>query len=63
MDGVPFTQSQPPKDWNETVAMTKSQILKGTQVVGAQLNVFGSQLKEQTSTASVVLSEKTANLK
>mmetsp|Transcript_4712 Transcript_4712/g.8047 ORF Transcript_4712/g.8047 Transcript_4712/m.8047 type:complete len:131 (+) Transcript_4712:422-814(+) len=63
MDGVAFSTPMPPKDWNETVEQTKTQLLKTSQTVGAHLHVFGAQVKEQTSSATVVLQEKTQFLK
>ena len=63
MDGVSFSEPPPSKDWNETVEATKTKLKATSEIVGAKLHIFGNQVKEQSSTASVVISEKTANLK
>lgn len=63
MDSVPFTQAQPPKDWNERLESTKSTLINGSNIAAANLQVLGGTLKEKGSTAGVVIAEKTGLLK
>jgi hypothetical protein len=59
MDSIPFNQPQPPKDWNERLEATKSILIHNTGVAAANAQILGGIIKEKSSTASVVLQEKT----
>jgi len=37
MDGTPFDQPMPPKDWEERLNQTKQQIVQGSQILGSKL--------------------------
>ena len=63
MDNVPFSTPQPPKDWNERIEVTKSLLYQNSSVAAANLSILGGTLKEKSSTAGVVLQEKSGQLK
>jgi hypothetical protein len=63
MDDVPFSTPQPPKDWNERFESTKSMLIHNTGVAAVNLAVIGGTLKEKSSTAGVVITERSSQLK
>lgn len=63
MDEVPFTEAQPPKDWNERIELTKQQATSTATVLGANLTIFAGQAKERASTLKVVGGEKASTAK
>lgn len=63
MDDVPFSTPQPPKDWNERLEATKGMLIHNSGVAAANLSILGGTIKEKSSTASVVLTEKSSQLK
>lgn len=48
MDGSAFDSHKPPKDWDERVAMTKSQLLKTTEHLKNGLGFTGADFKEKS---------------
>ena len=63
MDDVPFTSPMPPKDWNERFESTKSMFIQNSGAAAVNLIVLGGTLKERTSTAGVVITERSTQLK
>jgi hypothetical protein len=63
MDDVPFTAPQPPKDWNERFEMSKSMLIHNSGVAAVNLSILGGTIKEKSSTAGVVLTEKSSQMK
>lgn len=63
MDDVPFTAAAPPKDWNERLESTKAALINTSGVAAANLSVLGGTIKEKSSTAGVLIQEKTAQMK
>jgi hypothetical protein len=60
MDNVPFSTPQPPKDWNERFESTKSLLIHNSGVAAVNLSIFGGTIKEKSSTAGVVITERSA---
>jgi hypothetical protein len=63
MDDVPFSSPMPPKDWNERFESTKSMLIHNSGVAAGNLSILGGTIKEKSSTASVVLTERSSQLK
>ena len=45
MDGAVFNQAKPPKDWNERIAMTKSQFANNSVKFGESMKTLGGHIK------------------
>ena len=61
MDGLSFdleVNPKPPKNWDERVAQTQHQFLKGTDQLGANLKQVGGSLKTNGLVVGSVISEK-----
>ena len=63
MDDTPFSTAMPPKDWNERMETTKSFLINTSGITAANLSILGGTIKEKSSTAGVVLTEKSSQLK
>ena len=54
---------KPPKDWDERKNLAIEQIKDAGQIIGQNLKIFGGKVKESTSTAGVVIANKTTIVK
>jgi hypothetical protein len=63
MDNVQFSTPQPPKDWNERFESTRSMLIQSSGVAAVNLSIFGGTLKEKSSTAGVVIGERSTQFK
>ena len=52
MDGINFNDSKPPKDWNERLQLTKSQLAKNSVQWGENLKIIGGHIKVGAVAAS-----------
>ena len=58
MDGVTFNEPKPPKDWNERIALTKSQLAKNSVQWGENLKIIGGHIKSGAQSVSQKAKEK-----
>lgn len=63
MDKINFNGVKPPKDWDERKKLTIDQLSETGSIITANLKVVGGSIKETTSTASVVIANKSSELK
>ena len=54
---------KPPKDWDERKNLAIEQIKDAGVILGHNLKIFGGKVKESTSTAGVVIANKSSIVK
>ena len=54
---------KPPKDWDERKNLAIEQLKDASLILGQNLKIFGGKVKESTSTAGVVIANKSSIVK
>jgi hypothetical protein len=63
LDGFKVEIAKPPKDWDERKNQMIDEIKDAGQIVGKGLYIFGGKVKESTSSAGVVIANKSSIVK